>query len=99
MARSRLHVLGVGVVAVFVGSAVWAVEAAREQSTRATAAQQDYDAQIQDNAKRMLEEGKKIFRFDTFGSEDFWGGQLRLHEAIVGQKLGGVGPEIGRAHV
>lgn len=91
MARSRLHIVGVGVIAVLVGSAAWAVEAAREQSTRAAAAQQDYDAQIQDNAKRMLEEGKKIFRFDTFGSEDFWGGQLRLHEAIVGQKLGGVG--------
>ena len=94
MARSRLHIVGVGVIAVLVGSAAWAVEAAREQSTRAAAAQQDYDAQIQDNAKRMLEEGKKIFRFDTFGSEDFWGGQLRLHEAIVGQKLGGVGPGV-----
>ena len=91
MARSRLHIVGVGVMAVLVGSAAWAVEAAREQSARAAAAQQDYDAQIQNNAKRMLEEGKKIFRFDTFGSEDFWGGQLRLHEAIVGQKLGGVG--------
>lgn len=91
MARSRLHIVGVGVIAVLVGSAAWAVEAAREQSTRAAAAQQDYDAQIQNHAKRMLEEGKKIFRFDTFGSEDFWGGQLRLHEAIVGQKLGGVG--------
>src|SRR5688572_13343276 len=89
MARSRLHILGVGVVAVFVGSAAWAVEAARGQS--APSAAQDFDAQIQNNAKRMLEEGKKIFRFDTFGSEDFWGGQLRLHEAIVGQKLGGVG--------
>ncbi|MGQ0834177.1 MAG: hypothetical protein ACT4O5_04505 [Gammaproteobacteria bacterium] len=50
-----------------------------------------YDQQIQDHAARMLEEGRKIFRFDTFGSEDFWGGKLRLHEAIVGTKLGGVG--------
>jgi hypothetical protein len=32
----------------------------------------------------MLDEGKRIFRFDTFGSEDFWGGKLRLHEAIAG---------------
>jgi hypothetical protein len=39
----------------------------------------------------MLEEGKQIFRFDTFGSEDFWGGKLRLHEAIAGAKNGGVG--------
>ena len=91
MTRNRLHTLGVGALAVFVGSAAWAVEATRDQSTPASAAQQDYDAQIQNNARRMLEEGKTIFRFDTFGSEDFWGGQLRLHEAIVGQKLGGVG--------
>lgn len=42
----------------------------------------------------MLDEGRRIFRFDTFGSEEFWGGKLRLHEAIVGQKLGGVGPGV-----
>ena len=51
-----------------------------------------FDARIDQNAQRLLQEGRKIFRFDTFGSEDFWGGKLRLHEAIVGQKLGGVGP-------
>ena len=91
MTRHRLHAIGVGTLAISIGLAAWAVEATREQSASTTAAQHDYDDQIQDNAKRMLEEGKKIFRFDTFGSEDFWGGQLRLHEAIVGQKLGGVG--------
>lgn len=42
----------------------------------------------------MLKEGRQTFRYDTFGSEDFWGGKLRLHEAIVGQKLGGVGPGV-----
>jgi hypothetical protein len=36
--------------------------------------------------------GRKIFRFDTFGDEAFWGGQLRLHEAIAGEANGGVGP-------
>jgi hypothetical protein len=51
-----------------------------------------FDQKIEANAKDMLEEGKKIFRFDTFGSEDFWGGTLRLHEAIAGDKHGGVGP-------
>ncbi|HYZ88017.1 MAG TPA: hypothetical protein VE620_01860, partial [Myxococcales bacterium] len=25
-------------------------------------------------------DGQHIFRFDTFGDEDFWGGTLRLHE-------------------
>ena len=53
--------------------------------------QKGYDQQISDNAQRMMEQGKQIFRYDTFGSEDFWGGKLRLHEAIAGEKLGGVG--------
>lgn len=50
-----------------------------------------YDGAISDNAARMMKDGRQIFRFDTFGSEDFWGGKLRLHEALVGEKLGGVG--------
>src|SRR6185503_13625433 len=35
-----------------------------------------------------------IFRFDTFGDESFWGGTLHLHEAIAGEKNGGVGPGV-----
>ena len=53
-----------------------------------------FDDRVDHHAKQMLDEGKKIFRYDTFGSEDFWGGQLRLHEAIAGEKLGGVGPGV-----
>jgi hypothetical protein len=45
----------------------------------------------------LVAEGKQIFRFDTFGDEDFWGGQLRLHEAIEGEKFGGVGPGVSPA--
>jgi hypothetical protein len=41
-----------------------------------------------------LEEGQKIFRYDTFGDEAFWGDTLRLHEAIKGENLGGVGPGV-----
>src|SRR6185437_8520749 len=37
------------------------------------------------------EEGMRIFRFDTFGSEAFWGDALQLHKAIAGEKNGGVG--------
>jgi hypothetical protein len=50
------------------------------------------DEEIRDHSKRMLEEGEEIFRHDTFGSEDFWGGKLQLHRAILGEKKGGVGP-------
>ena len=47
--------------------------------------------------RRLIVEGKQIFRFDTFGDEDFWGGQLRLHEAIEGEQFGGVGPGVSPA--
>jgi hypothetical protein len=39
----------------------------------------------------LFREGRDTFRYDTFGDEDFWGGELRLHQAIEGQTLGGVG--------
>jgi hypothetical protein len=47
---------------------------------------------IERNAHRMVTEGRQIFRYDTFGSEAFWGGALGLHRAIAGSRLGGVGP-------
>lgn len=47
--------------------------------------------QILDNSKQKIDEGKQIFRFDTFGDEQFWGGKLKLHQAIAGQNNGGVG--------
>ncbi len=40
----------------------------------------------------MIEEGRQVFRHDTFGDEQFWGGALLLHEAIAGAADGGVGP-------
>ena len=43
---------------------------------------------------RLFEQGKEIFRFDTFGDEDYWGGMLQLHKAIEGAALGGVGPGV-----
>lgn len=42
----------------------------------------------------LIAEGKQIFRYDTFGDEDFWGGELRLHEAIEGEQFGGIGPGV-----
>ena len=44
-----------------------------------------------DNASKMLAEGRRTFRFDTFGDEDFWGDSLKLHQAIEGARFGGVG--------
>ena len=47
--------------------------------------------EIEDNSDRMLKEGRETFRYDTFGSEEFWA-TTRLHEAILGERQGGVGP-------
>jgi hypothetical protein len=49
---------------------------------------------VLDNARQTILEGRKIFRFDTFGDEAFWGGTIMLHQAIAGSKLGGVGPGV-----
>lgn len=57
-------------------------------------------ASIQAQAKKnanLIADGRQIFRFDTFGDEDFWGGQLQLHEAIQGERFGGVGAGVSPA--
>jgi hypothetical protein len=83
-------VLAVAVIVFFPAGtlALYQISSAQVRRAETTGS---FDSAIDQNAARMLKEGRHIFRFDTFGSEDFWGGKLRLHEAIVGQKLGGVG--------
>jgi hypothetical protein len=43
-------------------------------------------------ARKLFDDGREIFRHDTFGSEAFWGEKLHLHDAIKGEGNGGVGP-------
>jgi len=66
---------------------------ARLDPPRSAADEESGDA-VFAQARATLEEGRRAFRFDTFGDEDFWGGTLRLHEAIEGAALGGVGPGV-----
>jgi hypothetical protein len=56
------------------------LEAADEQNPTPLA---PFDQQILNNAAHLLQEGRDIFRFDTFGDEAFWGDQLQLHQAIA----------------
>jgi hypothetical protein len=42
----------------------------------------------------LVKDGKEIFRFDTFGDEDFWSGLLHIDKAIAGEKYGGFGPGV-----
>jgi cytochrome c peroxidase len=64
------------------------------QSHANTEKLRNFDAQISANANELLEGGRNVFRFDTFGDEAFWGGALHLHQAIEGAALGGVGPGV-----
>src|SRR5215469_13075354 len=40
----------------------------------------------------LVRQGKRTFRFDTFGDQAFWGGALHLNQTIAGAKNGGIGP-------
>jgi hypothetical protein len=62
--------------------------------TRVQERQTPIDSSVADNARRMLEEGRRVFRYETFGDEAYWGDTLKLHRAIAGAKHGGVGPGV-----
>jgi hypothetical protein len=62
---------------------------AQQPSKKAT--KENWSAAVDENAQSLFSEGKRIFRFDTFGDEAYWSDTLRLHQAIAGEKLGGVG--------
>jgi len=73
--------LGIGILAI---AAVAGPVGSGQQTT--------FDDRIAEHASRLLDRGRRIFRFDTFGDEAFWGGTIRLHEAVEGTRFGGVGP-------
>src|SRR5262245_45961585 len=49
---------------------------------------------VERDALRMIDDGRRIFRHDTFGDEAWWGDTLQLHLALAGERLGGVGPGV-----
>ena len=70
----------------------WAEVRSDEQQTARNPKTTEFDSRIDRNAQQMLEEGRRIFRYETFGDEAYWSDKLKLHHAISGAKLGGVGP-------
>src|SRR6516164_7076807 len=87
--RKSAAVLAAGALVVLAWSARGQV-----QKTSSQPAPSANDQMISNYAQEMLKRGKEIFRFDTFGDESFWGDALHLHQAIAGEKLGGVGPGV-----
>src|SRR5215472_9873391 len=56
--------------------AMWTVGAVAK-----TRGNRDFLGDAQENARRMVHEGKQIFRFDTFGDEAFWN-RLGLNQVV-----------------
>jgi hypothetical protein len=50
-----------------------------------------WNSDIKQNADDMLEKGRAVFRFETFGDEAFWSNKLKLHKAIADKGAGGIG--------
>jgi hypothetical protein len=51
-----------------------------------------WDQQVRAHTRDLMDQGREAFRYDTFGSEAFFGVTLGLHQAIEGEKFpGGVG--------
>jgi hypothetical protein len=54
---------------------------ASENKTSSTASLSTSDNANLNNAVTMFHHGRRVFRFDTFGSEAFFGDDLQLHRA------------------
>jgi hypothetical protein len=50
-----------------------------------------WNTDIKENADDLLEKGRAVFRFETFGDESFWTDKLQLHKAIADRGAGGIG--------
>ena len=72
------------------GSDVPATQAVDRQPETASEGLRFHDP-VKQAAAALIDEGRKAFRFDTFGDERFWGDTLKLHQAIAGAANGGVG--------
>jgi cytochrome c peroxidase len=89
----RFAAAGLVVAALVLVTIFQAPRGAEAQDTR-PAGSETADQIQAGNARRMIEEGRQTFRFDTFGDEAFWGDTLKLHQALAGANLGGVGPGV-----
>jgi mono/diheme cytochrome c family protein len=90
----KMAAVSAGCIALLLFVAWMPREKSSQSSASAAPATSANDQQINDNMQAMFNQGRKIFRYDTFGDEAFWGGALHLHQAIAGEHNGGVGPGV-----
>ena len=82
----RLAMIAAGALVLYLGFVIFNGAVSAVSAPGADPHEQDRKA-----AEQLFEQGRQIFRFDTFGDEAFWGYSLQLHQAIKGEALGGVG--------
>jgi len=85
-----LLVVGSGLIAVaLAGLPALAVTGFLDQPKDTT---HSWDQQVRDHTRDLMDQGRATFRYDTFGSEGFFGNTIALHQAIEGSNFpGGVG--------
>ncbi|HKX00088.1 MAG TPA: hypothetical protein VJN43_20270 [Bryobacteraceae bacterium] len=86
--RKHLYISGAAFVILITTAVVLGL---RTDKARADSTSQDVAVS---NAVQLVTQGRQTFRFDTFGDQAFWGDALKLHLAIEGAKLGGIGPGV-----
>lgn len=94
MKKSKLTILGFCIIGLSLPLMLTQCESPKKG--KRTAADESgspnaWNASINENASEMLEKGKAVFRFETFGDEAFWTDKLQLHKAIADEKAGGIG--------
>src|SRR3954469_5078355 len=95
MSQRRIHLHAIAAAAALL--LICLVALSRSNPVRAEDSRKEMDFHKNPavaNAAEKVIMGEQVFRFDTFGDEAFWGDTLKLHQAIEGAKLGGVGPGV-----
>lgn len=55
------------------------------------------DQKIDRTSARLLNQGREVFRHETFGDETWWTDTIQLHKAIEGRNHGGIGRGVSPA--
>src|SRR5579871_4330919 len=94
-AKERIMLMHRGRFLLAISLATLVVTGSGTARSDADAGDQPRDTQLEratdKSAQHTVDNGRRIFRYDTFGDEAFWGDTIKLHEAIEGSSYGGVG--------
>jgi hypothetical protein len=74
--KKKKIVLIIAVTTAFVALSLYAEQKHKQSTAPADA--------VVNHSEELVAQGRQIFRFDTFGDQDFWGGALQLHKALEG---------------